>query len=184
VYFTSNYCGFYFSGKTIQTVSFLHQLRYTSCTKISGPFLIIAPLSLVDQWYSEISTWSPDMNCILLHGNSAARDVIYANEFYYQEPFVSKSDAKTLKNANVHKFHILLTTFEMAVKEISKISRIHWKLMVIDEAHKLKNAQARLFTTLGQIPRDHCLLLTGTPLQNKTEVSAYGISALEIFLWY
>ncbi len=98
------------------------------CTKINGPFLIIAPLSLIDQWYSEIATWSPDMNCVLLHGNSDARETIYAREFYFQEPYVSKTDARSLKNAHAHKFHILLTTFEVAVKEISKLTRINWKV--------------------------------------------------------
>lgn len=41
--------------------------------------------------------------------------------------------------------------------------------MIIDEAHRLKNHQSRLFTELGSVPRDFCLLLTGTPLQNSTE---------------
>ena len=42
--------------------------------------------------------------------------------------------------------------------------------MVIDEAHRLKNPTSRLFEHLCSIPHQHCLLLTGTPLQNKTEV--------------
>lgn len=92
--------------------------------------MIIAPLSLIDQWYSEISTWSPDMNCVLLHGNSDARETIYAREFYFQEPFVSKNDARALKNSNVLKFHILLTTYEVAVKEISKLVKINWKVII------------------------------------------------------
>ncbi len=105
------------------------------CTKISGPFLIVAPLSLIDQWYSEITTWSPDMNCVLLHGNSDARETIYAREFYFQEPFVSKNDARALKSAHLHKFHILLTTFEVAVKEVSKLMRINWKVTVLNILH-------------------------------------------------
>lgn len=39
----------------------------------------------------------------------------------------------------------------------------------MDEAHRLKNPASRLFTELKTLPRDHCVLLTGTPLQNKTE---------------
>jgi len=42
--------------------------------------------------------------------------------------------------------------------------------MIVDEAHKLKNQQSRLFQSLSLLPREYCVLLTGTPLQNKTEV--------------
>jgi SNF2 family DNA or RNA helicase len=100
-------------------------------TSINGPFLIIAPLSLVDQWHSEIATWSPDMNCILLHGNVTARQTIINNEFYYSEPFVSRSDAIALRKSNACKFHVLLTTFEVAVKEIKALSRIPWEVRYI-----------------------------------------------------
>lgn len=158
-------------GKTIQTISFLHQLRFTKTTSINGPFLIIAPLSLVDQWQSEIATWSPSMNTVLLHGNQQARETIVGREFYYQEPYVSKAEASALKRAGVFKFQILLTTFENAVKEISTLCKVPWEAMIIDEAHKLKNAQSRIFQTLSNIKTKHCVLLTGTPLQNKTEVS-------------
>eukprot|EP01039_Chlorochromonas_danica_P016212 gene16212-19156_t len=156
-------------GKTIQTISFLHQLRFTKTTSINGPFLIIAPLSLVDQWQSEIATWSPSMNTVLLHGNQQARETIVGREFFYQEPYVSKAEASALKRAGVFKFQILLTTFENAVKEISTLCKVPWEAMIIDEAHKLKNAQSRIFQTLSNIKTKHCVLLTGTPLQNKTE---------------
>ncbi len=33
----------------------------------------------------------------------------------------------------------------------------------------MKNDQSRLFRDLANVPRDFCLLLTGTPLQNSTE---------------
>ena len=41
--------------------------------------------------------------------------------------------------------------------------------MIVDEAHRLKNATSKLFEHMVQIPREHVVLLTGTPLQNKTE---------------
>lgn len=156
-------------GKTIQTVGFLHQLRFMSSTQIAGPFLVIAPLSLVDQWQSELNTWSPQMNTILLHGSTEARETIMKHEFYYHEPFTPKSDVVALRKRNVCKFHILLTTFEVATKEIRTLSRVQWQVLIIDEAHKLKNPESKLFSCLVTIPRQHCVLLTGTPLQNRTE---------------
>ena len=41
--------------------------------------------------------------------------------------------------------------------------------MIVDEAHRLKNHESRLFSDLAVFHRDFCLLLTGTPLQNSTE---------------
>lgn len=41
--------------------------------------------------------------------------------------------------------------------------------MIVDEAHRLKNIKSKLFQDLASVPRDWCLLLTGTPLQNSTE---------------
>eukprot|EP00597_Dinobryon_sp_UTEXLB2267_P004843 CAMPEP_0170077316 /NCGR_PEP_ID=MMETSP0019_2-20121128/14156_1 /TAXON_ID=98059 /ORGANISM="Dinobryon sp., Strain UTEXLB2267" /LENGTH=1791 /DNA_ID=CAMNT_0010289569 /DNA_START=144 /DNA_END=5519 /DNA_ORIENTATION=- len=156
-------------GKTIQTIGFIHQLRHMRCTQMDGPFLIIAPLSLVNQWQSEIATWAPDLNCVMLHGSAEARELVVNHEFYFQEPFCAKSDAAALKKANKYKFHVLLTTFEMAMKDMKVLSRIQWQVMIVDEAHKLKNQQSRLFQSLSLLPREYCVLLTGTPLQNKTE---------------
>ena len=47
--------------------------------------------------------------------------------------------------------------------------QIHWRTLIVDEAHRLKNHQSRLFEQLRSLSREHCVLLTGTPLQNKTE---------------
>lgn len=115
-------------GKTIQTVCFLHQLRFMTTTKVPGPFLIISPLSLIDQWQSEINTWSPEMNCVLLHGNAEARDLMVKNEFYYHEPFSTRADAMALKKAGVFKFNVLLTTYEMAVKDVRILAKIEWQV--------------------------------------------------------
>jgi SNF2-related domain len=34
-------------GKTIQSTCFLHRLRSLQCTKVRGPFILVAPLSLI-----------------------------------------------------------------------------------------------------------------------------------------
>ncbi|RYH10750.1 hypothetical protein EON65_39270, partial [archaeon] len=51
-----------------------------------------------------------------------------------------------------------------------ELSNIHWDLVIVDEAHKLKNYESKLGITLREeYVYNHCLLLTGTPLQNNTD---------------
>jgi SNF2 family DNA or RNA helicase len=156
-------------GKTIQTIGFFHQLRFLETTNVRGPFIVVAPLSLIEQWQAEVSIWSPQMNCIMYHGSQAARELIVRHEFYFNEKFSPKMYQQPYKRINPCKFHILLTTYEIAIKDIRVLSKINWEVLLVDEAHRLKNPGSKLFEQLSGLPHKHCVLLTGTPLQNKTE---------------
>lgn len=156
-------------GKTIQSAAFLRGLQSLPATQVQGPFLIVAPLSLVNQWQSELRSWAPDMNVVLYHGSADARDFLVQQEFYYTDQFVPKPTAVKLKKLNVTKFSVLITTYEVALKDVAVISKIRWRVLIVDEAHRLKNSKARLFEELAMVPREHCVLLTGTPIANATE---------------
>lgn len=156
-------------GKTIQSMSFIKTLQDLPSTGIRGPFLIVAPLSLIGQWRSEARTWAPDLNVVLYHGSADARDFLVKQDFYYTDQFVPKGTASKLKKQHVTKFHILITTYEVVLKDVNVISKIRWRALIVDEAHRLKNPRSRLFEELATVPRDYCVLLTGTPLANATE---------------
>uniref|UniRef100_A0A7S1B9C3 Uncharacterized protein n=2 Tax=Corethron hystrix TaxID=216773 RepID=A0A7S1B9C3_9STRA len=157
-------------GKTIQTVATLVQLDKMDATQVRGPFLMVAPLTLLQQWASEVAVWAPDFNTVVYHGSADARAYIVQQEFYWNAGSVgSKPQATRLKRQSVTKFNLLLTTYEVVLKDIHVLSKITWKALIVDEAHRLKNTQSRLFRELNSVPRDWCLLLTGTPLQNSTE---------------
>jgi SNF2 family DNA or RNA helicase len=74
-----------------------------------------------------------------------------------------------LKKNHITKFHILITTYEVVLKDVNVMSKIRWRALIVDEAHRLKNSKSRLFEELATVPRDYCVLLTGTPLANATE---------------
>jgi SNF2 family DNA or RNA helicase len=154
--------------QTIQSAAFLQELQSQPAAQIKGPFLIVAPLSLIEQWQSELRSWAPDMNVILYHGSAAAREFLVKQEFYFTDQFIPKADVAKLKKLQVTKFHVLITTYEVVLKDISTLSKIRWKTLIVDEAHRLKNNKARLFLELSSFPRDHCILLTGTPLGTLT----------------
>lgn len=156
-------------GKTIQSIGFLNGLQRLPKHSVRGPFLIVAPLSLVSQWESETKEWAPDVNVVVYHGHADARDFLVKNEFYYTDQFETKATAQSLKKKHITKFQLLITTYEVVLKDVSVLSKIHWKALIVDEAHRLKNIKSRLFEDLAGVPRDFCLLLTGTPLQNSTE---------------
>jgi SNF2 family DNA or RNA helicase len=109
------------------------------------------------------------MNVVLYHGSADAREFLVEQEFYYTENFGPKAAVAKLKRKHATKFHVLITTYEVALKDVAVISKIHWKVLIVDEAHRLKNHRSRLFEQLANVPRDYCVLLTGTPIANATE---------------
>ncbi len=41
--------------------------------------------------------------------------------------------------------HALVVSYEMAMAEITELRRLEWGVMVVDEGHRLKNPNSRLF---------------------------------------
>ena len=151
-------------GKTVQTVSVVNHLF--SQVGIRGPFLIIAPLITVPHWQREFEGWT-EMNTIVYHGNTEARQLMRDHEFYYDGVAKGKRSAKAATGP--FKFNVLITTFEMIMTDAALLSSIPWKYVAVDEAHRLKNKSCKLINVLRTFSFDHLLLLTGTPLQNNTE---------------
>ena len=44
--------------------------------------------------------------------------------------------------------------------------QVQWDLLIVDEGHRLKNAESRLAEILRSYKLKHRVLLTGTPIQN------------------
>ncbi len=44
--------------------------------------------------------------------------------------------------------------------------QVQWDLLIVDEGHRLKNAESRLAEILRSYRFKHRVLLTGTPIQN------------------
>jgi SWI/SNF-related matrix-associated actin-dependent regulator of chromatin subfamily A member 5 len=61
---------------------------------------------------------------------------------------------------------VIVTSYEMLIREKSVFKKFNWKYMIIDEAHRIKNEESKLSLIVREIKTANRLLLTGTPLQN------------------
>ncbi|CAL5871790.1 uncharacterized protein PFLUO_LOCUS6043 [Penicillium psychrofluorescens] len=133
-------------GKTIQTISLITHIIEKK--RNNGPFLVIVPLSTLTNWNLEFEKWAPSVSKVVYKGPPNAR----------------KQQQQQIRWGN---FQVLLTTYEYIIKDRPVLSKIKWTHMIVDEGHRMKNAQSKLSSTLSTyyVSR-YRLILTGTPLQN------------------
>lgn len=144
-------------GKTIEAGIVLCQFWAERKRRL----LVICPASLRKQWALELSE----------KFNLPSR-VLDAKTY---------RDELRLGRAPLNEKGVLIVSFNYASALRDEIKAIAWDLVVIDEAHKLRNAY-RPSNKVGQSIRwatEDCrkLLLTATPLQNSL-VELYGLSTL------
>ncbi|GBM00120.1 Chromodomain-helicase-DNA-binding protein 5 [Araneus ventricosus] len=156
-------------GKTIQTIVFLYSLYKEGHCR--GPFLVSAPLSTIINWEREFETWAPDFYVVTYIGDKDSRAVIREHEFSFEEGAVRSKSGKSgrIRKDVPIKFHVLLTSYELVCIDTAMLGSIDWQVLVVDEAHRLKNNQSKFFKVLNAYKINYKLLLTGTPLQNNLE---------------
>ncbi|CAI5758413.1 unnamed protein product [Candida verbasci] len=132
-------------GKTIQSISLI---TYLIEKKHEQKFLVIVPLSTITNWTLEFEKWAPSVKIIVYKGSQQQRRSMQSEIRYGT-------------------FQVLLTTYEYVIRERPLLSKFQYSHMIIDEGHRMKNAQSKLSQTLRQYYKTkNRLILTGTPLQN------------------
>ena len=134
-------------GKTIQTLS-------TIVSNLSiGTTLIIAPPSLLTQWYGDIKKWYPELIVGIYHGKN--RNHILSKGF--------------------DNYDIVLTSYGMVTQKkveniyYNFISKYHWGRLVLDEGHTIRNNLTKVFKGISTIESNIKWVLTGTPVHNSSK---------------
>jgi len=134
-------------GKTIQVIARLVQERETNTTDIP-PTLLIAPTSVVGNWYHEFQKFAPQLNVMIHHGSDRAKD------------------ASAFQDACANQ-DIIITSFALARKDAKLFKAITWHRIVLDEAQNIKNPKSALAKAILKFSAPHRLALTGTPIENR-----------------
>ena len=61
-------------------------------------------------------------------------------------------------------FPIVLTTYEMIIKDRVHLAHYNWGYIVVDEGHRLKNLDCKLMKEIKKYKSAGRMILTGTPL--------------------
>uniref|UniRef100_A0A3P9H0N8 Chromodomain helicase DNA binding protein 1-like n=1 Tax=Oryzias latipes TaxID=8090 RepID=A0A3P9H0N8_ORYLA len=135
-------------GKTCQTIGLL--VYVSGALGKKGPFMVLSPLSVLENWRKELESFAPSLTVLCYQGDKDRR-------------------AEMQLQASSQDFQVLLTTYELCLKDASFLRRWRWEVLVVDEAHRLKNPNSLLHQTLSEFSVDFRVLLTGTPIQNSLQ---------------
>lgn len=125
-------------GKTIQIIALL------LCEKpeTSQPALIICPTSLIANWRKEIMKFAPELSVLIHRGHN-----------------------RTGITAGLQRAQVVLSTYDTVVNDISIFAGMTWSWLICDEAQALKNPDSGRRRSVGRIPRQRTIPMTGTPVE-------------------
>ncbi|KAG8962877.1 hypothetical protein FRC05_005085, partial [Tulasnella sp. 425] len=136
-------------GKTLQTISLLAYLKHYK--NLLGPHLIIVPKSTLQNWAQEFGMWVPDFNTVVLQGTpDDRRETI---------------DGTLLTN----EFEILITSYEICIREKRTLAKFSWGYIAIDKAHRIRSMDSLLSQVVRTYSSRGRMLIRGTPLQNNPQ---------------
>lgn len=158
-------------GKTIQSIALLLTNPRpalsiaTSDKKALSPNvgksnLVVAPLALIKQWEGEIKN--------------------RMTESHKLHVYVHHGPQRTKRFEDLKKYDVVITTYQILVSEHGSSSEredgpqvgcfgIHWYRVILDEAHTIKNRNAKATQACYALRSEYRWCLTGTPMQNNLD---------------
>ncbi|MDH3349031.1 MAG: DEAD/DEAH box helicase, partial [Desulfobulbaceae bacterium] len=124
-------------GKTLQALSVI--LTRTA----HGPTLVVAPLSVMNNWCEEAARFAPTLKIKM---------------------FGPGDRQKMLKELN--SFDLVICSYGLLQNENEDLAEISWQTIVLDEAQAIKNAKTKRAKAAMKLQAEFRLITTGTPLEN------------------
>jgi superfamily II DNA or RNA helicase len=128
-------------GKTVQILALLALEK--SRGNLVEPALVVAPTSLMTNWFNEAKKFSPELKVLVLHG----------------------ADRKQ-KFDSIAGHDVVLTTYPLIARDKEILFARDWHIAVLDEAQTVKNPDAATTRLLRDLKAKHRFCLTGTPMEN------------------
>jgi SNF2 family DNA or RNA helicase len=133
-------------GKTAQAIMALRLLFHGGLIHRA---LIVCPKPLVINWTRELRTWAEDVPFEVIGGDAEARRGSW---------LVSNCPLK-------------LVNYELLTRDVAFVAdeRVRFDVVVLDEAQRIKNREAKTAQVVRALRRDRSWALTGTPVENRTD---------------
>lgn len=130
-------------GKTLQTLALIGHVR--TAQPEGGPFLVVAPTSVVPNWAAEAARFAPGLRVRTIQDTIAK----------------SGQDPALLADADV-----VITTYTLLRLDADHYGAVPWTGLVLDEAQHVKNHQAKTYRCVRELDAPFKLAITGTPMEN------------------
>ena len=129
-------------GKTVQALAMIVR----QVDRGSGPFLVVAPTSVVGNWAREAQRFAPGLKVATIHGTKARRRTELSDE-------VAGAD-------------LVVTSYALFRIENDAYREQTWAGLLLDEAQFVKNHQGKTYQCARRLDAPFKLAITGTPLEN------------------
>lgn len=151
-------------GKTLQLLSFIAWQRETEPG--SPPVLIVAPVSLLDNWQREFERFflTLGMPVLKLYGDTLAAAKLGRAEI--PASLQAQGIRNLLRPGWCGDSAIVLTTYETLRDQELSFGRQKWSMVVCDEAQKIKNPAALVTQAAKALDARFKVACTGTPVEN------------------
>ena len=137
-------------GKTLQTlalVEYARTLRQAQGTEAAhGPFLVVAPTSVVSNWVTEAQRFTP---------NLVVRGITATN---------AKSRSSVADDSRGA--DIVVTSYALFRLDFAAYQEQSWGGLVLDEAQFVKNPASKAHQAAVELKAPFKLAITGTPMEN------------------
>jgi SNF2 family DNA or RNA helicase len=133
-------------GKTMQSITAIRMLLRSGELR---SILLICPKPLVTNWKREFGMWAPEIPISIIEGDANRRHWLW------------QQDGAPVKIAN---YELLMRDKEEVLGE-----GMHFDLVMLDEAQRIKNINNTTSEIVRAIPRTRNWALTGTPIENSPD---------------